>query len=57
MWAIASVFRDAGLPDGVLNFIACTPAAAPGVVKALVDSPLVKKINFTGSTRVGRAIG
>ena len=57
MWGIASVFQEAGLPDGVLNVISTASASAPDLTKALVANPHVKKINFTGSTAVGRIIG
>ncbi|RDA82952.1 hypothetical protein CP532_0864 [Ophiocordyceps camponoti-leonardi (nom. inval.)] len=55
-WAIADVFREAGLPDGCLNLIFHSPSDAETITNALVTHPLVKKINFTGSTRVGRLI-
>lgn len=54
MHSIAAVFKEAGLPAGVLNFISTNPANAPKVTETLVAHPLVKKINFTGSTAVGR---
>lgn len=57
MWGICSVFAEAGLPDGVLNYIVHSTANAAAVTSHLVASPHVKKINFTGSTLVGRAIG
>ena len=57
MWAIASVFHEAGLPAGVLNTIIHEPASAPAVTSALIANPLVRKVNFTGSTAVGRIIG
>ncbi|KAI1751866.1 Aldehyde/histidinol dehydrogenase [Xylaria castorea] len=57
MHAITSVFHEAGLPKGVLNFISTNPANAPVVTEALIANPLVKKVNFTGSTAVGRIIG
>jgi acyl-CoA reductase-like NAD-dependent aldehyde dehydrogenase len=55
-WAIGDVFREAGLPDGVLNVIAYKPSDAAAVTKALIEDPRVKKLNFTGSTMVGRII-
>jgi len=55
-WAIGSVFKEAGLPDGVLNVIAHQPKDAAAVTKALIEHPSVKKINFTGSTVVGKII-
>lgn len=56
-WAIASCFQEAGLPDGVLNFLSTDPAHAAEVTGSLIANPAVKKINFTGSTPVGRIIG
>ncbi|KAF5988228.1 aldehyde dehydrogenase [Fusarium coicis] len=57
LWAIADVFREAGLPNGVLNVIFHERANAAAVTAALIEHPEVKKINFTGSTPVGRIIG
>ncbi|KAI1023419.1 hypothetical protein LB503_000334 [Fusarium chuoi] len=57
LWAIADVFREAGLPDGVLNVIFHERSNAAAVTAALIEHPEVKKINFTGSTPVGRIIG
>lgn len=54
--AIASVFKEAGLPDGVLNIISCRPQDASQVTKTLFEHKAVKKINFTGSTGVGRIL-
>ncbi|KAM0552437.1 hypothetical protein ACHAPJ_007998 [Fusarium lateritium] len=56
-WAVCSIFQNAGLPEGVLNYITCNPNNAPAVTKAIIDAPAVKKINFTGSSAVGRIIG
>jgi len=56
-WLIASILQEAGFPDGVLNTICCEPSAAPKITSALVSNPHVRKINFTGSTNVGRIIG
>lgn len=57
MWGIGSVFQEAGLPDGVLNIIFHSPANAAAVTSSLIANEHVKKINFTGSTMVGRIIG
>ncbi|KXJ91229.1 aldehyde dehydrogenase domain-containing protein [Microdochium bolleyi] len=57
MHGIVDCLQEAGLPKGVLNFITCSPTNAPAVTEALVAHPAVKKINFTGSTAVGRIIG
>ncbi|KAG8418758.1 hypothetical protein J3459_012071 [Metarhizium acridum] len=56
MRAIVDVFHQAGLPNGVLNMIAHDPADAPAITSSLIANPHVKKINFTGSTSVGRII-
>lgn len=53
---IAEAFHEAGLPPGVLNFITNAPDDAPAIIDALIAHPAVRRINFTGSTRVGRII-
>jgi acyl-CoA reductase-like NAD-dependent aldehyde dehydrogenase len=50
---IGELALAAGLPPGVLTVL---PGAGPVVGQRLVDHPLVAKIVFTGSTRVGRGI-
>jgi salicylaldehyde dehydrogenase len=53
---VAEALLDAGLPAGVLNFLTNAPADAPEVIDALIAHPAVRRINFTGSTKVGRII-
>lgn len=53
---IGQAFRDAGFPDGVVNVVTHAASDAAAVVEALIDHPAVKRINFTGSTRVGRIV-
>ncbi|KAJ5887272.1 hypothetical protein N7504_011319 [Penicillium tannophilum] len=55
-WAIGRAFQDAGLPAGCLNILSCRPQDAPEVVNVMIEHPAVRKINFTGSTAVGRKI-
>ena len=55
-WVVGSVFKEAGLPDGVLNVLTHRPQDAAEVTTALIEHPAIKKINFTGSTAVGRII-
>ena len=55
-WAIASILKSAGLPDGVVNFIFTRPQDAPEVTSAIIEHPFVKKINYTGSTAIGSII-
>ncbi|AEO53941.1 hypothetical protein MYCTH_2295894 [Thermothelomyces thermophilus ATCC 42464] len=57
MWGLCSVFHEAGLPDGVLNLLFHEPANAAAITQMLIADPQVKKINFTGSSAVGRIIG
>ncbi|KAK3394650.1 aldehyde dehydrogenase domain-containing protein [Podospora didyma] len=57
MWGLVSVFHEAGLPAGVLNMLVHEPANAAAITEKLIASPHIKKINFTGSTGVGRIIG
>lgn len=53
---LAEVFIEAGLPAGVLNFIVTDPADAAAVTEVLVAHDTVRRVNFTGSTHVGRMI-
>jgi acyl-CoA reductase-like NAD-dependent aldehyde dehydrogenase len=54
---IGQALQDAGLPKGVVNVVTNAPADAPAIVEALVAHPAVRRVNFTGSTKVGRIIG
>ena len=54
---IGEVFREAGLPEGVVNVVTNAPEDAADLVAALIAHPDVKHVNFTGSTAVGRIIG
>ncbi|MFO1244708.1 MAG: aldehyde dehydrogenase [Ramlibacter sp.] len=53
---IVESFQDAGFPAGVVNYITNAPADAGAVVEAMVAHPAVRRVNFTGSTRVGKLI-
>jgi acyl-CoA reductase-like NAD-dependent aldehyde dehydrogenase len=55
-WAIASILHEAGLPKGCLNTIIHRPEDAAAVTSAIISSPHVKKITFTGSTATGSII-
>lgn len=52
--AIAKLALDAGVPAGVFNVI--TTQDAPAVGKVLCDDTRVRKLSFTGSTGVGKAL-
>lgn len=51
MIAIARMFQQAGLPDGVLNVVWGAPSE---ISEYLIKSPVVRKISFTGSVPVGK---
>jgi benzaldehyde dehydrogenase (NAD) len=53
---IIEAFAEAGFPEGVVSVVTNAPKDAADVVGALIDAPQVKRINFTGSTAVGRII-
>jgi acyl-CoA reductase-like NAD-dependent aldehyde dehydrogenase len=53
---IGTIMREAGLPAGVVNVVTNAPADAPKVVETLIAHPAVRRVNFTGSTKVGRII-
>lgn len=54
---IIEAVAEAGFPDGVLNAISNAPDDAAEIVETLIAQPAVRRVNFTGSTRVGKVIG
>ncbi|WP_294320931.1 aldehyde dehydrogenase [uncultured Sphingomonas sp.] len=52
---IAEAFAEA-LPAGAVSIVTNAPEDAGDVVGALIDNPHIRRINFTGSTHVGRII-
>ncbi|PTQ73267.1 aldehyde dehydrogenase [Pseudomonas sp. GV071] len=53
---IGQVLHDAGLGDGVVNVICNAPEDAPAIVARLIANSAVRRVNFTGSTHVGRIV-
>jgi len=53
---IVEAFTAAGFTEGVVNIVTNELAEAGAVVGALIDHPVVRRINFTGSTAVGRIV-
>jgi acyl-CoA reductase-like NAD-dependent aldehyde dehydrogenase len=53
---IIEAFIEAGFGGGIVNLITNAPADAGEIVGALIDHPAVRRINFTGSTAVGRIV-
>jgi benzaldehyde dehydrogenase (NAD) len=53
---IVEAFAEAGFPDGAVNIVTNAPADAGDIVGTLIDAPEVRRINFTGSTKVGKII-
>jgi benzaldehyde dehydrogenase (NAD) len=54
--AVVRAIADAGVPAGAINLIIHSPDDAPDVVDELIGHPAVRRVNFTGSTKVGRII-
>ena len=52
--AVAGLLAEAGVPDGVVNVVPTTDAAA--VVTTWLEDPRVRKVSFTGSTGIGRVL-
>jgi acyl-CoA reductase-like NAD-dependent aldehyde dehydrogenase len=50
------IFSEAGLPEGVLNIVTHAPGDAGPIGDEFAENPLVRVINFTGSTETGRRI-
>jgi benzaldehyde dehydrogenase (NAD) len=53
---IGTVMKEAGMGDGVVNVITHDPKDAEAIAEALIAHPAVRRVNFTGSTRVGRIL-
>ena len=54
--ALAELAHRAGFPPGVLNVVPCDSERSIEVGKVLCESPIVRKLSFTGSTAVGRIL-
>jgi acyl-CoA reductase-like NAD-dependent aldehyde dehydrogenase len=50
------LFGEAGLPPGVLNIVTHAPGDAGAIGTEMMANPLVRRINFTGSTATGRRL-
>lgn len=53
-YALAEILVQAGVPAGVFNVI--TTSSTSQVINTLLHDPRVRKLSFTGSTEVGRAL-
>ncbi|WP_158937418.1 aldehyde dehydrogenase [Burkholderia sp. S171] len=53
---IIDAMLDAGFPRGVINFVTNAPEDAAEIVEAIVSDQAVRRVNFTGSTRVGKLV-
>jgi acyl-CoA reductase-like NAD-dependent aldehyde dehydrogenase len=54
---LAEIFKEAGVPDGVINVIQCRREDAAEVTEALIAHEAIRKIEFIGSAAVGKVIG
>lgn len=55
-YLLGAAMRDAGFPAGVVNVISNASSDAALIVESLIANPKVRRISFTGSTRVGRIV-
>ncbi len=53
---IVEALEEAGMPEGLVGVVTNAPEDAADVVGALIDHPAIRRVNFTGSTEVGRVI-
>ena len=53
---VAKLFREAGFPPGVVNFITHKTEHAAECFDTLINHRAIRKCNFTGSSAVGRII-
>ena len=52
--ALAQILAEAGLPDGVLSVL--TTSRTADIVPLMLDSGVIRKLSFTGSTAVGKLL-
>lgn len=53
---VIEALLEAGAPSGVANLVTNAPNAAGEIMEALIGHAAVRRVNFTGSTRVGRQV-
>lgn len=53
---VGQLLHESGIGAGVVNVVSNAPGDAGPVVERLIAAPAVRRINFTGSTRVGRIV-
>jgi vanillin dehydrogenase len=53
---LGEVLTEAGVPPGALSILTNAPEHSEEVVETLIAHPAVRRVNFTGSTRVGRIV-
>lgn len=53
---VGAILNASGLGPGVVNVVTHDPKDAAEVVEAMIAHPAVRRVNFTGSTRVGRQL-
>jgi succinate-semialdehyde dehydrogenase/glutarate-semialdehyde dehydrogenase len=54
--ALAELAQRAAIPPGVLNVLPADSIQSVAIGRTLCDSPVVRKLSFTGSTAVGRIL-
>ncbi|ODV92866.1 hypothetical protein CANCADRAFT_21589 [Tortispora caseinolytica NRRL Y-17796] len=52
----AKALIESGLPPGVLNVVHGSDTQTPGLINRIIAAPEIRKINYTGSTNIGRKI-
>jgi len=53
---VVDLFSNCGLPENVISVVTNEPKDSLDVARTLIRHPTVRRINFTGSTRVGQII-
>lgn len=53
---VGRILQESGIGDGVVNVLNNAPQDAAVIVEHLIAAPQVRRVNFTGSTKIGRII-
>ncbi|KAK0205238.1 Aldehyde/histidinol dehydrogenase [Desarmillaria ectypa] len=53
---VSELFHEAGLPKGVLNFVAMSKETTPNLISEMIGNPKIRLVNFTGGAAVAKAL-
>jgi acyl-CoA reductase-like NAD-dependent aldehyde dehydrogenase len=52
-YLVTKLFHEAGLPNGVLNYVPTSPATTPALVREIIGHPKIRNVNVSGRDHEG----